>query len=330
MMSPARCIVHIGAPKTGSTLLQRVMFENRKVLAGHGVLYPDVSLRGYGHHDLAFLIGGGYPEWASPQERSLADLSRDLEKAAREHSGSLLLSSEDFYLCPNPNGLAELLGRTGALDGREPMIVVYVRRQDEAHESWYNQTIKAQGYTHSVDSCVREFHDLWDYRKQLHQWAAAFGKNALAVRLYDTSQYAGGSLLFDFLSVLQLPPSEFTVSKERVNSGLNADLLEFQRRINQLPLPARQKRAFHRQLIDLSAKTAKTGLFDESPSIRAARRAEILASYAEGNAEVAATFLGREKLFDETIDDTLVHCGTSGLTIEKLASILGWLLLSET
>ena len=324
-----RCLIHIGAPKTGTTLLQRVLFENRDVLARHDMLYPDVSLRGYGHHDLAFLLGGGYPAWATPQDRSLDDLTKDLERLARNHQGSLLFSSEDFYLCANPEALYDLLSRTGAFKGRDCSVIVYVRRQDEAHESWYNQTIKAQGYTHDLDECVRAFHELWDYRKQLARWSSVFGKDALVVRPYEESEYVGGSLLADFLSILRLPINEFVVTKERVNTKLNADLLEFQRILNKLPLSVQQKRRFHHQLIDLSTRTEQSGLFDESPLIDAARRRTILADYAEGNAEVATSYLGRNQLFSDTISSTPLAKTERGLTVEKLGSVLAWLLVKE-
>ena len=74
MVSHSHCFLHIGAPKTGTTLLQRVLFENKERLRNYGIDYPDISLRGYGHHDLAFLIAGGYPDWATPQPRTLAEL----------------------------------------------------------------------------------------------------------------------------------------------------------------------------------------------------------------------------------------------------------------
>jgi hypothetical protein len=37
---PRRVIVHVGAPKTGTSYVQDVLFLNRDVLAAHGILYP--------------------------------------------------------------------------------------------------------------------------------------------------------------------------------------------------------------------------------------------------------------------------------------------------
>ena len=145
MSSKPHCFVHIGAPKTGSTAIQRFLFENREALRERAMLYPDANLRGYGHHDLAFLLSGGYPAWAIPQPKPLAEIAAELRAAGADHGGSIVLSSENFYLFPAPTALRALLNSTGASIGRQIGIIVYVRRQDDAHESWYNQTVKAQG-----------------------------------------------------------------------------------------------------------------------------------------------------------------------------------------
>ncbi|HVX35469.1 MAG TPA: hypothetical protein VHC71_04540, partial [Hyphomicrobium sp.] len=60
-MAESSCYIHIGAPKTGSTFLQRVFYDNRGELRTRGLLYPEANIRGFGHHDIAFLIAGGYP-----------------------------------------------------------------------------------------------------------------------------------------------------------------------------------------------------------------------------------------------------------------------------
>ena len=39
-MSPKRVLLHVGTPKTGTSYLQDVLFRNRDLLAGKGILYP--------------------------------------------------------------------------------------------------------------------------------------------------------------------------------------------------------------------------------------------------------------------------------------------------
>lgn len=328
MTSQPQCIVHIGAPKTGSTLLQRVLFESRDLLAARGYLYPDVSLRGYGHHDLAFLVGGGYPDWATPQPRSLDELVSALANAA-SFEGSILLSSEDFYLCPNPEGVRRVLATSGLLAGRDCRIVVYLRRQDDAHESWFNQTTKAQGYTHTPGESVSAFRELWDYKHQLARWEDVF-PSSLVVRPFERESFHNGLLLDDFLAVLGLTRANVRVPAETINTSINRDLLEFQRILNRLPLEPAKRRRFHHQLMALTEATKDSTLFDRRPVFDASIRRRILEDYAASNRSVARKYLNREALFTNleiAADETAPV--PEGLTVEKLAAIFAWLMVRD-
>src|SRR5262245_44821842 len=140
------CWLHIGAPKTGSTAIQRFLTASRETLAARGCLYPQAACRARGHPDLAFLARGGYPHWATPQERDLdalvADLRNEIESSPQPN---IVLSSENFYLLCPAEGAAALMRRIGFAPDRIT-VVAYLRRQDEAAMSWYNQAVKAQGY----------------------------------------------------------------------------------------------------------------------------------------------------------------------------------------
>jgi hypothetical protein len=209
------------------------------------------------------------------------------------------------------------------------VIIVYLRRQDDAHESWYNQTIKAQGYTHTAEECVESFFGLWNYRTELERWANVFGQKNLLVRPYEKSQFVGGSLLSDFAEQINLPLNGLVVPNAQVNTGLNRDILEFQRLINALPLDHPERRQFHRELIELTARTAGSGLFDEAPVLDLAMRRAILERYAEGNAQVAERYLGSPQLFTEKPQEYTGATGPAGLTTAKLARIMGWLILKN-
>ena len=139
------CFLHIGVPKTGSTALEKFLLHNRDALKKHGWKYPDVSIRGSGHHDLAFLIGGDYPKWATPQDRPLEDIVGELLYKVAE-CDRMILSSENFYLYPRPAKTEKILTQAG-FPAENVKVIVYVRRQDEILMSWYNQAVKAQGYT---------------------------------------------------------------------------------------------------------------------------------------------------------------------------------------
>ncbi|WP_372398645.1 hypothetical protein ABMY26_18505 [Azospirillum sp. HJ39] len=322
-------IIHIGAPKTGSTAIQRFLHENRDRLETLGVLYPDVSLRGYGHHDLAFLLGGGYPAWATPQDLPLSELGEALRNAVRTAGvETVLLSSENFYLYPAPSALRGLLRSAGLSAEDRISVVCYLRRQDEAHVSWYNQTVKAQGNHIDFTASMRRDHGLWDYAERLKPWQAEFGAQSIMLRDYGAT--SADDVLTDFLAAIGFSHASFDLPPIRPNGRINRDLLDFQRLVNRLPLKVVQKRRFHKQLIALTEATADSGLFDDTPLLSPSGRAALLESYGASNTLVARTFLNREELFPAAAPAAEPAPARAagkrrGLTAAKLAAIVRWL-----
>lgn len=290
------CLLHIGAPKTGSTALQAFLHANREVLQRQGWCYPDVSLRGYGHHDLAFLCGGGYPDWATPQPRSLAELVPELRAAVHGRS-RVIISSENFYLLRRPAATASMLVESG-IDLATVRVVVYLRRQDEAHLSWYNQTVKALGYSGTIEQSIARYHDLWDYEQNLDLWAQEFGSGNIIVRRYESDDLSRWDVRRDFVVLAGIADQELTWGEQPVNTRINRDLLELQRWFNRLPLSPQRKRRFHRELMALTAASAGRGIFGDAPLLDVERRARLLEQYAASNDRVAGKYLNAASLFD--------------------------------
>lgn len=321
---PRRLSIHIGAPKTGSTAIQAWLDANRVELGRRGVRYPDVCLRGHGHHDLAFLLGGGYPAWATPQPRPLESLADDLDRALVEDVPHVILSSEDFYLYPAPRALAALLGRTD--HGRRITIYCYVRRQDEMALSWYNQAVKAQGFGGSFAECEAETRPLWDYSARLEPWASVFGAGQVEVRAYRPDRFAGGDVCADFATWLGIPSDGLPAAPEVVNTNLLRDILEFQRQVNRLPMPVEAKRAFHRDLIALSREPAARGLFLDTALVGPGGRAEILRYYRDSNERLAERWFAGQAPFSPLIADGPEPPAHPPLDGERLQMLVGWLL----
>lgn len=319
------CFLHIGAPKTGSTALQEFLFENRETLSRKGWEYPDVSLRGFGHHDIAFLISGGYPEWALSQERPLEDLLQELTNKIKGKS-NVIISSENFYLYPAPERMASVLTEAG-FPFNSVKIIVYVRRQDEIHASWYNQAVKAQGYTGTIKDCISETFDLWDYRARIDEWAHIFGEKNIIVRPYEYGTLEKNDIRLDFLKLLNIGSENFDWPEKRINTRLNGDLLQFQSLINKLPLTIPEKRRFHKELIALTAATRKMDLFDDPPLLSPNEKKALLDAYTASNMQLSRNYLSKDKLFkDKIADESPSEISRQGLTIEKLTYILGWIL----
>lgn len=326
----AKTYVHIGAPKTGSTAIQRFMTEHRLQLHERGLLYPETSLRGFGHHDLAFLLDGGYPAWATPQDEPLDTLVEGLRHECADGSGDasrdVLLSSEDFYLFPQPEALAGLLHDAGLDDDREVRIVVYVRRQDELLVSWYNQQVKAQGFTGTFEESVDASAWMGDFDVELGRWAAVYGDAQLDVRLYDAGP-SPDALLRDFLSIVCPDALELLTDAavEPVNTRLSRDLLELQRILNRLPVPVVEKRSLHRDLIALANEDHFD--FDDTPVASGGQLDAVMAGFAAGNEALANRFFDGEPVFGDRMSRPAEGEPYAGLDIDTVVSVFGWLLL---
>ncbi len=281
-----------------------------------------------GHHDLAFLTGNEYPEWAIQQPLSLSELLDNLDKELKAWKGNIIFSSENFYLLSNPVDVREALSKVGVSEIYTIKVLVYIRRQDEAHLSWYNQIVKAQGYTGTINDSLKQYHDLWDYNIQLSRWADVFGKNNIIVRPYQLNDLLNGDICSDFICLVSLPQKDFnSLSEENKNTRINRDVLEFQRMVNRLPLSPREKRRFHKELIELTSATSTMDLFNDLPLLNNTQRQEILSSYAESNARISCNYFNSGQLFDHELPaDNLAAGVDNELTLEKLSYILGWLL----
>jgi hypothetical protein len=115
-----RVFLHVGAPKTGTTYLQQVLWSNRKVLARRGALYwgRDAAEHFYAAQDLRGRNFRGHPDPRVPGawER--------LARAAREWSGPTVLISHEVLATSAPEDVSR------AADSLRPheVHVVYTAR----------------------------------------------------------------------------------------------------------------------------------------------------------------------------------------------------------
>lgn len=89
----ARLVLHVGTHKTASTTIQKSFFTNRKLLAEHGLIYPNIG-RTEGHHGLVTDWANLAPVFHFP-EGSAAAWKKLVRKTAQgDHT--VFLSSEEF------------------------------------------------------------------------------------------------------------------------------------------------------------------------------------------------------------------------------------------
>lgn len=316
--------IHIGGPKTGSTAIQRALYGARDALRTHGIVYPDTRLRGWGHHDLCIELADTPPDWATPPPHGLDGMGQCLEATVPDGTHMVLLSTENFYLFPEPQRLVDWfirhLGRP-----RRVVVDLFVRRQAEVLESWYNQLVKAQGFAGSFeDAVVRDGH-LWDWNTRIGPWVDVFGESAIRVHAYHPVR---GQVVSAYGEHLGLPAGVLVEPTTRTNSRLVRDALEFQRQLNTLPVPVPQRRRFHRALTALSGQAETVGLLD-TPFVSADRLMELEARYHAGNRTLAERFCGGELPVEHAPLDPRAPDDYPGLRPDIMARLFGWLLLTQ-
>lgn len=220
-------VLHIGAPKSGSSAIQRFCLANRETLLHSGYYYPvhemDPNEVTSGHIQVALSLLKGQAKDAGKA------FQRHLREAGKA-SLPLLLSSEAFFRLP-----AETRELTKGLSVR---IVAFVRHPVESLVSGHNQGIKRAFRTRSLgDHCktvaLRE--NVQHVGQVLNQWADNFGDANCLFLPYQTDRYRERSLELDFLAALDIDKQHFpafALDHKRVNRSYVAEALELKRLLN--------------------------------------------------------------------------------------------------
>ena len=135
---PRRAIIHVGAPRTGTTTLQTLLARHRAALAAAGVLYPmltPASAAGAAHINHQHLGETLDGRRSSTERRELVDnLERQLAETACD---VLVLSYERMAQAPRWRGVPKILDAVLARHGFAMELLVTVRPQAGAAQSRY-------------------------------------------------------------------------------------------------------------------------------------------------------------------------------------------------
>ncbi len=201
-----RYIAHVGRHKTGTTALQRSLAASSGGLIEHGVLYPETGRRPFGHHDLADQIaesGSGLPG---------GSLVAELRAEIDANNPELVIVSSEALQGVSPDLLAAVF------PPHETTVVLYIREQVDYLISGYAQRVQATDLCVSFEEYAEQHQNAVDYLPWLRRFERAFGRNSLAVRVYDRDLLVGGSTLTDFVSVFGL--ADLPIDK---SSGVDAN-----------------------------------------------------------------------------------------------------------
>ncbi|MEO1678130.1 MAG: hypothetical protein AAFU80_08215 [Pseudomonadota bacterium] len=275
-----RAIVHIGAPKTGSTSIQSFLRRNRDALRAQGFVVPhdhfgvapphDFAAAALAHIDRQLIRPRQRVHFNMPtleaQKAATADtVARLADIAANAKEGEVALISSEHLMAwlkePETVAGAVAFFKSHFSDVR---YVMYFRPQPGRLLSGYSEAVKLGGTQTLRDFCevrIREVENNVDntlnYAHTAELWADAAGKDKVTVRLLERGMLRGDALIPDFAAEcgintkpLRRPP--------KMNQSLSREALELVRALNE-----QMKRTFKpgkpNQLYAALAKTIAKG-----------------------------------------------------------------------
>lgn len=252
-----RVVLYIGAPKTGTTSVQIMLWRNRAALMAQGVYIPLAGRAGTDQHIAlpAIVLQASHREDLDRHanlrgidaETRRRDFLRDLdhELAAVRRCHTLLLFSEHmFYSTAKEIPAYRTLFSKYA---RALECLMYLRRQDQWLASLNLQVRKAVADADPGLNAVPP--------KQYEEAVRAWDKVAdrCHIRRYETGSLARGDVVADFCATIGLDEATLSVSGARANRSMLQEQIELMDALNSrlLALPPQRRVLIRRGFLPL-------------------------------------------------------------------------------
>jgi hypothetical protein len=231
-----RLFLHVGTPKTGTTYLQRLLWNNKAALAEHGLLLPLDSVRD--HYYLSVLARGldADEDKVNVPSRALPLWDKMMEQVS-QWPGDALVSHELFAMILPPKAEAIIDQLRSVADEIHPIITARdFARQVPAE---WQQTIK-HGRTHRL----REYYDVirsdepllfWRAQgvpDQIRMWSQGLPADNVHLITVPPSGAPTDALWSRFASVIGVDPEVVEPPARVENLSLGLSEIETLRRVN--------------------------------------------------------------------------------------------------
>ncbi len=230
-----KVFIHIGQHKTGSTAIQDFLFQNETTLFHNDISYcpgTRLCLEGKPHvrHKMLSL---------KPHENFelIKNLANEIDTTPLN---TFIISGEGF--CRAAERLYMIKGLVDiktALSEHEVKIIVYLRPQEELLQSFYNWRVKGGYESRTFNQYIKEYPEqrsvYFHFHKLLAPFAEIFGAENIIVRIYNRTNFEGGSIFTDFFTAMKINwIKELTFPNKQSNPAMPPKALEVRRKINQL------------------------------------------------------------------------------------------------
>lgn len=217
-------VFHLGFHKTGSSSIQKFLFDFRETLLKLEILYPNNGVVGSAHHGIIWSIKPSSLAKFHSFKPDTSCFEKIAQEAKKNEIRKIILSSEffsnlkmeDIYIIKS-----ELTKHFSFI----PVVIIYIRRQDIAIESLYKQVTKTYEtrekrnfHSYLSQDWIRSF---LNFAEILSQWQQVFPEAQIIPRIYDRKLFPEGNVIIDFLSAIDVDIPEVRKYKIEANPSLS-------------------------------------------------------------------------------------------------------------
>jgi hypothetical protein len=221
-------IVHIGAPKTGTTAIQHALSSNRERLISRGILYPTTAYSDVNHTILtAGLVDSKFPlgrlviPYVEKLGRSRDQIFRDemecIRKQIRNHKPDRLLLSTETLFKDISSLCVDRLMEELSVGADQLKFICYVRNPADHYLSLAQQRLK-----HSSQFKVPKPSP---FREVLEGFVRQFGER-VTIRLYDSRYLVEGDSVKDIINLIDPGCQLQRKGEGRQNQTVSAEIME--------------------------------------------------------------------------------------------------------
>ncbi|WP_140849349.1 hypothetical protein, partial [Paracoccus sp. FO-3] len=233
-MSKMTLVLHIGTEKTGTTLIQKWLYQNRGRFLENGI-YLSNSLGWENNRSLVAYFRSEPDEfWTfngiknkEQKEQFFASFLTDLEaeiEQASANNHTMVITSEHFHSRLTDENDVATFSDFCRRNFKDHVVVCYLRPQWDVRKSIYstdlrnNESRRFSQYRSDISASDKYF----DYLNLYRRWKRNFAYAQIEFRNYDRSSFIGNDLRKDFASVfpIAIDVNDFEFSDKRENESL--------------------------------------------------------------------------------------------------------------
>ncbi|HEX2176520.1 MAG TPA: hypothetical protein VHG70_11480 [Nocardioidaceae bacterium] len=237
--APPRAFVHVGAPKTGTTFVQSVLWRNREALAADGVLYPYQSRQQH----FPAMLDLRERNWGATTPVHSGGVWDSVAERARGWTGHTVVLGNEILGGATERQIRRLLD---SLAPAEVHVIFTARDLARQMVSDWQEHIKHR-HTITLEEFVDEliehghaarppfgemFWGLHDADHVLRRWADQVPAERIHLVTLPPPGSAGNTLWERFCAVTGLDPERYSLDVGRSNTSLGRAEAEVVRRIN--------------------------------------------------------------------------------------------------